>query len=724
MRTLKRLSVKFLLQAVLCILSIQAFAIRPTTIPALREWTDQSGSFTLTSTSRIVLDKAYSNRLSSTGSVFVDDIKQLTGFTLQVVSAANAAPSDIFLSLGSADAQLGKEGYSMNITNQISIKAITDTGAFYGTRTILQLLKQSLSIAGGKVRDWPDYTERSFMIDNGRKYITVNWLMAHIKDMAYLKLNVFQLHLSDNEGFRLKSTVHPEISSAQCYTRADMDSVQAVAKRYKINIIPEIDMPGHMGAILAKHPELKTSNGNLDLTKEASYTFIKSLLNEFVPWFKSVNWHTGADEFKGIDDPGMAAYAKARYGANAVPRDVYIGFVNTVDSVVKSKGKILRAWSDVSRKGVAVKLKTDITMDIWYTYGLSPQQLIDEGHLIINSNWDRLYYAIGHILSQNDKTLYEVFSPNMFIANQNITAKDPKNLGAKFHVWCDDPNAETETQLAANIYHSLRNLSQKSWGSPLLVSTFKEFAPVIGKIRSAPGLTKTFFGVPDTNDIALYKPVTVSSLDPHRPGFLEPSTEIYHAADGDLITRWKSADSGPQWMQLNLLATYKIDRIKLTWEDGFGSNYKVDVSTDNVNWTNVYSTTNGNGGVDNITFPSRSVRYIKLYGTPSGGYSLWECEVYGPGIILAIDDTEQLTNEQVTIYTDINANLSVRFNLENEQDASLRLFNLHGQLMFSTQFKNVKTETKIIVNDHLSPGMYLCEVNAGTKRIVQKFLVR
>jgi hexosaminidase len=724
MKTIKRLSIPFFLQSLLCLLSIHAFAIRPTTIPALREWTDGTTPFTLTAASRIVIDNAYTSRLASTGSVFADDIKQLTGFTLQVVNAASAGSGDIFVSLGSTDTQLGKEGYSMNITKQIAIKASTDTGAFYGTRTILQLLKQSLTIIGGKVRDWPDYAERSFMIDNGRKYITVNWLIAHIKDMSFLKLNVFQLHLSDNEGFRLKSTVHPEISSVQCYTRTEMDSVQALAKRYKINIVPEIDMPGHMGAILAKHPELKSANGNLDLTKSASYTFIKSILNEFIPWFKSANWHTGADEFKGIDDPGMDAYAKAHYGPNAVARDVYIGFVNIVDSVVKSKGKVLRAWSDVSRKGVAVKLKTDITMDIWYTYGLSPQQLIDEGHLIINSNWDRLYYAIGHILSQNDKTMYEVFSPNMFVANQSITANDPKNLGAKLHVWCDDPNAETEAQLAHNIYHSLRNLAQKSWGSPLLVTTFKEFAPVIGKIGSSPGLTKAFFDVPDTMDIALYKPVTVSSLDPHKPGFLEPSTEIYHANDGDMITRWKSADSGPQWMQINLLATYQVNKIKLTWEDGFGSNYKLDVSTDNVNWTNVHSTASGNGGVDNITFTSRPVRYIKLYGTPSGGYSLWECEVYGPGIISTIENAELPSNDQVMIFTDINEMLSVRFNMDNERDASVRLYTLLGQMVFSTQFKNIKTETKTIEHNHLSPGIYLCEVTVGDKRIVEKFLVK
>jgi hexosaminidase len=714
------------LKYLLWILSLNAFAIRPTTIPAIREWTDGSGSFTLSQSSRIVIDNIYANRLASTISVFADDISKLTGFKLSIVNATNAGAGDIFLSLGSNDSQLGKEGYSMVITNLIVIKAISDTGAFFGTRTILQLLKQNHTIAGGKARDWPDYAERSFMIDNGRKYITVNWLKAYIKEMSYLKLNTFQLHLSDIQGFRLQSALHPEISSAQCYTRTEMDSIQALAKRYKINIVPEIDMPGHMDAMLAKHPELKSTNGNFDLTKSASYDFIKSVLNEFIPWFQSPDWHTGADEFKGITDPGMDTYAKARYGANAVARDVYIGFVNFVDSIVKSKGKTLRAWSDVSAKGVAVNLNKDITMDVWFTYGLTPQQLINEGHLIINSNRLRLYYVIGGKSNncQNDKTLYEIFKPNMFIAN-NIADKEPKNLGAKMHVWCDNPGAETETQLSQNIYHSLRDIAQKSWGSPLLVTTFKDFAPIIGAIGSSPGLSKAFFDVPDTGDIALYKPVTVSSLDPVIPALKQPSTEIYHAVDGDMITRWKSASSGAQWMIIDLLANYQVNRIKITWENGFGTTYKLDVSTDNINWTNVYSTTSGNSGVDDNSFSSKPARYIKLYGTPSNGYSLWECEVYATGSTLSVENKTQSSNDQVTVYADpSNESLSVKFNLEHEQDASLRVFNLLGEQILATRFFNIKAETKMIFPGHLTQGLYFCQVNMGENSIVLKFIVR
>jgi hexosaminidase len=712
---------KKILKYLIWISSVNAFAIRPTTIPAIREWTDGSGSFTLSPSSRIVVDNAYVNRLASTGSVFADDISKLTGFKLPVVNAPNASAGDIFLSLGSNDSQLGKEGYSLAITNLITIKALSDTGTFYGTRTLLQLFKQTHTIACGTIRDWPDYAERSFMIDNGRKYITVDWLKAYIKEMAYLKLNTFQLHLSDIQGFRLQSTLHPEISSAQCYTRVEMDSIQALAKRYKINIVPEIDMPGHMDAMLIKHPELKSASGNFDLTKSASYDFIKAILNEFIPWFHSPNWHTGADEFKGISDAGMDAYAKAHYGANAVARDVYIGFVNFVDSIVKSKGKTLRAWSDVSAKGVAVNLNKDITMDVWFTYGLTPQQLINDGHLIINSNRLRLYYVIGQKSSncQNDKTLYEVFKPSMFVAG-DIADKDPKNLGTKMHVWCDSPTAETETQLSQNIYHSLRDIAQKSWGSPLLVSTFKDFAPIIGAIGSAPGLSKSFFDVPDTGDIALYKPVTVSSLDPVIPTFKQPSTEIYHAVDGDMITRWKSANSGAQWMIIDLLANYQVNRIKITWENGFGTTYKLDVSTDNVNWTNVYSTTSGNGGIDDNSFNSKLARYVKLYGTPSNGYSLWECEVYAAGTNTSI---ENITEQDDMVIFPNPASDKFFVNLANIKSSQITMYDMMGRQLVQKN-SNKQTEVVEINVAGFVKGLYLLNIHGENGTIVKKIEIK
>jgi chitinase len=103
--------------------------------------------------------------------------------------------------------------------------------------------------------------------------------------------------------------------------------------------------------------------------------------------------------------------------------------------------------------------------------------------------------------------------------------------------------------------------------------------------------------------------------------------------DGSTSTRWSSAYSDPQWLQVDLGATNTIGRVVLRWEAAYGKSYQIQTSNDATNWTNIYSTTAGDGGVDDITV-SGSGRYVRMYGTvraTTWGYSLWELEVYASG---------------------------------------------------------------------------------------------
>jgi hypothetical protein len=105
-----------------------------------------------------------------------------------------------------------------------------------------------------------------------------------------------------------------------------------------------------------------------------------------------------------------------------------------------------------------------------------------------------------------------------------------------------------------------------------------------------------------------------------------------NAVDGNLSTRWSSAFSDPQWIYVDLQATYNITEVKLTWETAYATHFQIQVSPDAVNWTNIYSTTTGPGGVQDLTGLSGAGRYVRMYGTvraTTWGYSLWEFEVYG-----------------------------------------------------------------------------------------------
>ncbi len=107
------------------------------------------------------------------------------------------------------------------------------------------------------------------------------------------------------------------------------------------------------------------------------------------------------------------------------------------------------------------------------------------------------------------------------------------------------------------------------------------------------------------------------------------------AVDGDLTTRWSSAFGDPQWIYVDLGGTYAISEVVLRWENAYASAYRVQVSSDAASWTDIFSTTTGDGSVDDLTGLSGSGRYVRMYGTTRAtpyGYSLWEMEVYGaPG---------------------------------------------------------------------------------------------
>lgn len=127
-------------------------------------------------------------------------------------------------------------------------------------------------------------------------------------------------------------------------------------------------------------------------------------------------------------------------------------------------------------------------------------------------------------------------------------------------------------------------------------------------------------------NMAFARPVTVSSTE-------TTSFPGSYAVDGSGTTRWSSARSDPQWIQIDLGSTKQISRVKLIWESAYASSYTIATSNDGVTWTTIYSTTAGNGATDDLTGLTGSGRYVRANLTVRGttyGYSLWEFEVYAP----------------------------------------------------------------------------------------------
>jgi cellulose 1,4-beta-cellobiosidase len=150
--------------------------------------------------------------------------------------------------------------------------------------------------------------------------------------------------------------------------------------------------------------------------------------------------------------------------------------------------------------------------------------------------------------------------------------------------------------------------------------------------------------IPSAN-LALNKPATVSSVENAGLGGA-------NAVDGNTTTtRWSSAFSDPQWIYVDLQATVNINRVRIYWENSYATSYQIQVSSDATNWTSIYSTTTGTGGVQDLTGLSGTGRYARMYGTVRKlqyGYSLYEFEVYG-NIFVPTNLTATAGNQQVSL---------------------------------------------------------------------------
>jgi type 1 glutamine amidotransferase len=136
---------------------------------------------------------------------------------------------------------------------------------------------------------------------------------------------------------------------------------------------------------------------------------------------------------------------------------------------------------------------------------------------------------------------------------------------------------------------------------------------------------KELTGQPPATNVALNKAATASSVE-------NASYPAANAVDASATTRWSSAFSDPQWIRVDLGATYTVNRVRLQWEAAYGSAYQIQTSADGTTWTTARSVTGGNGGEDDNTGLSAQARYVRINGTARGtqwGYSLFNFEVYG-----------------------------------------------------------------------------------------------
>ncbi|MFF4748642.1 beta-N-acetylhexosaminidase [Streptomyces sp. NPDC002514] len=391
---------------------------------------------------------------------------------------------DVRLEL-SGDKKANPESYTMTVRGGgVTVSGPTDAGVFYGTRTLKQEVHGGGTAPEGVVRDEPAEQRRGFMLDIARKPFTESWIEDRIRELGDLKFNELGLHFSDDQGFRIQSTTHPEIVSKDHLTQAQVKKITDLAAGRHINIVPEIDSPGHLGAVLAAHPDLKLRNaqgtvtrGAIDISKPAAAGLVDDLLNEFAGVFPGPYWNLGGDEYQAVavSDPAasypqLAAAARTAYGSGGTIQDLATGWLNGRADTVRAHQRTMRAWNDGFYRGTSVQPAKDLEVAYWTGKEIGARQPTDylgEGRKVINYNDEFLYYVLGQpqtFVYPTGQRIYEQWTPRVLRGTAAVPAHyDPQILGGSFAVWCDDPNAQTQDQVAAGIRMPLRATVQKLW---------------------------------------------------------------------------------------------------------------------------------------------------------------------------------------------------------------------------------------------------------------------
>lgn len=481
----------------------------PNVIPNVQQWTGGTGDFLWNASGRIVYDAP---ALQDTAALLAEELAGSTGLSHTVLEEAAPQTGDLFLTLQCTDTDLGGEGYRMEIADAVTIRGTAPAGVFYGTRTLLQMLRQEPlrdRLPRGVIRDYPETAFRGYLLDVARKYVSEDYLLQYVRQLADYKYNVFHLHFNDDDSFRLECESYPLLTSEQHYTKAFIRSLQDLAARYHITILPEIDLPSHASAIIAAYPQAGHTPGTvlnpatpglrpLDLSKEESFTMARAILNEWVPLFDGPYFHIGGDEYPGYGDgPGLNSLlkqypemlSKAQSLGLETEADLFYYFLNSMGGLVRNthhKTPVFWEWAGRFADYTSISLNNTMVFDAWQ--GPEAPERSAQGFSVINSNYNATYIVPGTSLYPDLQTLYEQWQPHWLnlAGTSALDAQDPHLLGAKFHSWNDDGSAYNEGGLDRFTLPPLAVFAEALWGAPRRDS-YAEFREDSQTLGYAPG---------------------------------------------------------------------------------------------------------------------------------------------------------------------------------------------------------------------------------------------
>lgn len=496
---------------------------KPVVIPELAEWYGgtEAGSVKIGEGTKIVYKDA---AFKAAAEALAADYKAEYGVDLQVADSGEDA-GDIVFTKDDKNG-LGEEGYIMEMDDKVNVKAEQAQGAYWSTRSILQIVKlNNGEIPKGITKDYPKFKVRSFSLDVARKPASLESLEDFVDAMAYYKMNDFQVHLNDNlifyenfesaevarerayTGFRLESDIKAggenkkDLTNEDLfYTKEDFRNFIEESEAQGVSIVPEIDAPGHSGAFTKVRPDLmlpqnQAVNGNakrageqFDLSgdvnsKDSQYgkslSFVQGVWDEYLTdnmFDDSMTVHIGTDEYYGEEN-------------------AFRHFSDDMIKYIQGKDRTVRMWGSLTQidgDGTVPVKSENVQLNVWNTGYSNPKQMYNDGFDLINTLDGSLYMVpngsgsrggYGDYLRTED--LYKNWIPNN-MGGTVIPAGSDQMLGSTFAIWND--NIDTAAQGISEVDNferfedALPILASKGWGEgeDLEFAAVKEKAEKLG----------------------------------------------------------------------------------------------------------------------------------------------------------------------------------------------------------------------------------------------------
>jgi hexosaminidase len=522
------------------------------------------GTFTLNNQTRIVAVDEESRRIAG---LLNDFLLSNHGFRLKIKPTAPKRGTYIsFTHAGGRN--LPAEGYRLVVTPAEVRVVGQSAGLFYGMQTLTQLLplglKPTVALPAVDITDYPRFHYRGVLLDVGRHFFSVAFLKNFLDLLAQYKINRFQLHLTDDQGWRIEIKKYPKLTeigpqsedpSAEetfdpyvrgYYTQEQIKDIVAYAQARFITAIPEIEMPGHSGAALAAYPELgctpALSAGNnggevhndVFCPKEKTFSFLQDVLSEVITLFPGPFVHIGGDEVsKDSWKQSADAQAVMRRQGLKDENELETYFVQRMEKFLRSKGRRTIGWDEILEGGLAPNA---IVMS-WRGVG-GGIAAAKQKHEVIMTPTDYCYFDYNQGDAKREPASIGGFIPLDRVYGYDpmpgeLTAEEQKYiLGAQGNLWTE--YISTPQHLEYMTFPRLLALSEVVW-SPLESKDYAGFRQRLPYHLSRLEKQDVNYRIPEPEGLKDFYTATDDQVRVQLSSLI-PGSQIYYTLDGSTPT--------------------------------------------------------------------------------------------------------------------------------------------------------------------------------------------